>query len=232
MWRSVHHERPSAAKPQPKTGRSPAKHVLSLVEGTPRRKVRISFRRVRFAHRSVSESLAQRTQRAQSKESGLSPAKAQRRKVKRIRIPNLASLRLGGRYFRIRESSTSGIFKRHAMTNMLVLVFGLQCKERKGFRFQICAATPSVVTVSSATEGTTFRFTNIRTLRALRVLRGEPNKRIVTLIQAKAGRTNNKGRNFPPAIIGAACGRLCARIFFLPGRFRWTCLGVSVRRCL
>jgi hypothetical protein len=38
--------------------------------------------------------------------------------------PNLAPLRLGGRNFRIGESSTSGIFKRHVMTNMLVLVFG------------------------------------------------------------------------------------------------------------
>ncbi len=37
---------------------------------------------------------------------------------------DLATLRLGGRNFRIREPSTSGIFKRHAMTNMLVLVFG------------------------------------------------------------------------------------------------------------
>jgi hypothetical protein len=32
--------------------------------------------------------------------------------------------RLGGRNFRITGRSTSGIFKRHAMTNMLVLVFG------------------------------------------------------------------------------------------------------------
>jgi hypothetical protein len=47
-------------------------------------------------------------------------------------IPNLAPLRpfdetqdmLGGRNFRIREPSTSGIYKRHAMTNMLVLDFG------------------------------------------------------------------------------------------------------------
>ena len=47
-------------------------------------------------------------------------------------IPNLASLRpfdetqdmLGERNFRIRESSTPRILKRHAMTNMLVLVFG------------------------------------------------------------------------------------------------------------
>ena len=47
------------------------------------------FRRVRFAHRLVSEYLAQSTQRAQRKGIGLSPAKTPRRKVKRIRIPNL-----------------------------------------------------------------------------------------------------------------------------------------------
>ncbi len=48
------------------------------------------FRRVRFARRSVSEYLAQSTQRAQRNVIGQSPAKAPRRKVKRIRIPNLA----------------------------------------------------------------------------------------------------------------------------------------------
>ena len=37
---------------------------------------------------------------------------------------DIAQDMLGGRNFRIRESSTSGIFKRYAMTNMLVLVFG------------------------------------------------------------------------------------------------------------
>ena len=37
---------------------------------------------------------------------------------------HLAPLRLGGRNIRIREPSTSGIFKRHAMKNMLGLVFG------------------------------------------------------------------------------------------------------------
>ena len=45
------------------------------------------------------------------------------RQVKRIKIPNLASLRLGERNFGIRESSTFGIFKRYVMTNMLVIVF-------------------------------------------------------------------------------------------------------------
>jgi hypothetical protein len=36
---------------------------------------------------------------------------------------NSASLRLGARNIRIRESSTSAIFKPHAMTNMLVFIF-------------------------------------------------------------------------------------------------------------
>jgi hypothetical protein len=37
---------------------------------------------------------------------------------------NLAPLRLGARHIRIREPSTSRKYKRHAITNMLVFVFG------------------------------------------------------------------------------------------------------------
>jgi hypothetical protein len=45
VWRRMHHEGPSAARPQPSLGISLAKHVLRQLEGTRRRKgKKMSFR--------------------------------------------------------------------------------------------------------------------------------------------------------------------------------------------
>jgi hypothetical protein len=73
---------------------------------------------------------------------GISRAKPQRRKGRRKNVKiihkniylspsNLAPLRLGVRNIRIREPSTSKKFKWHAMTNMLVFVFGWQYEDTK-----------------------------------------------------------------------------------------------------